>query len=87
MKGRLKEIAEFASKIIHQTRNIPEKTKSSRLKTGVVSEKEVIEEARDFLSRKFEAEVIICSEDEKGLYDPEMKARLSAPHRPAIYIE
>ncbi len=87
MKERLKEVAEFASKTIHQTRNMPENRKSSLLKTGVVGEKKVIEEARDFLARKFEAEVTVYREDDKEIYDPEMKARLSSPHRPAIYIE
>jgi leucyl-tRNA synthetase len=87
MKGRLKEAAEFASKMIQQTRNIPETTRSDLLKTGVLSEKEVIEEARDFLAERFEAEIKVHRGDEKEFYDPKMKTRLSAPHRPAIYVE
>ena len=87
MKGRLQEAADFASKIIQQTRNMPETRKSNLLETGVLSEKEVIKEAEDFLAERFKAEIIVHREDEMDLYDPKKKARLSVPHRPAIYIE
>jgi leucyl-tRNA synthetase len=87
MKGKLQKAADFALKIIQQTRNMPETRKSSLLETGVLNEKEVIREAKDFLAERFKAEIIVYSEDETGIYDPKKKARSSIPHRPAIYME
>ena len=87
LKGKLREIAKFASKVVQEMSKIPEKRRANLLKIGTLKEKEVIEEAKDFLADRFKARIIVYSEDEKERYDPKLRARLSMPCRPAIYIE
>lgn len=87
LKGRLKEAAKFAAKIIPETNKIPEDRREKLLETGKLKEKRIVEEAKDFLADRFGAHITVYSEDETKMYDPKMKARLSMPRRPAIYIE
>jgi len=87
LKGKLREIAKFTSKVVQETSKIPEKRRANLLKIGMLKEKKVIEEAKDFLADRFKARIIVYSEDEKERYDPRLRAMLSMPCRPAIYIE
>lgn len=50
-------------------------------------EKEILEKAEDFLEERFKARIMICHEDDKDRYNPELRATLSMPCRPAIYVE
>ena len=87
LRGKLKEIAKFAPKLVKETSKIPEKRRANLLKVGKLAEREVIEDARDFLAGRFKASIIVHGEDEKQRYDPKQRAVLSIPCRPAIYIE
>jgi leucyl-tRNA synthetase len=87
LKKNLKEIAKFASKITKDVGKIPEKRRENMLKIEVFNEKEVIEDAKDFLRERFKAQIILHGEEDKECYDPKQKARMSVPYRPAIYIE
>jgi len=87
LKEKLKEVAKFTSKIVQETSRMPEKRTANLLKVGELKEKEVIEEAKDFLAGRFDARIIVHGENEKQCYDPKQRATLSIPCRPAIYIE
>ena len=87
LKKNLKEIAKFASKTVKEVSTIPEKRRENMLKIRAFNEKEVMEDARDFLEERFKAQIIVCNEENKGCYDPKQKAVMSMPYRPAIYIE
>jgi len=87
LKSNLKEIAKFASKSVQKISNVPQKARTNLLRTGRLQEKKVIEDAREFLAKRFRAQVVVYSEDEEEKFDPKRKAPLSIPLRPAIYIE
>ena len=87
LKGKLKEVAKFASKVVQETGKVPEKRRVNLLRIGSLKEKEVIEAAKDFLADRFRARIIVYGDDEKKRYDPKRRAMLSMPCRPAIYIE
>jgi leucyl-tRNA synthetase len=87
LKVKLKEVAKFAAKVVQEMGKMSEKRRANLLEIGTLKEKEVIEEAKDFLAGRFEARIIVYSENEKKRYDPKLKATLSMPCRPAIYIE
>ena len=87
LRGKLKEIAKFAPKLVKETGKMPEKRRANLLKVGKLKERGVIEDAKDFLADRFKANIIVYSEDEKERYDPKLRAMLSMPCRPAIYIE
>jgi leucyl-tRNA synthetase len=87
LKGKLKEVSKFAAKVVQEMGKISEKRKANLLEIGMLKEKKIIDEAEDFLADRFKARIIVYSEDEKERYDPRLRAVLSMPCRPAIYIE
>jgi leucyl-tRNA synthetase len=87
LKSRMKEVANFASKLVKEVSRIPEKRKENALRIEMLREKEVIENAEAFLAQKFNAQIIVYSEEDEKRYDPKNRATVSAPYRPAIYIE
>jgi hypothetical protein len=87
LKEKLKEIPKFASKIITDINKVPEKRRENISKTKASNEKEVIEDAKDFLRQKFNAQIALYDEENIEHYDPKQKAMMSMPYRPAIYIE
>ncbi|MDI6905121.1 MAG: leucine--tRNA ligase [Candidatus Bathyarchaeia archaeon] len=87
LKRNLKEVAKFASKMVKEVSGIPEKRREILLKIKAFNEKEVIEDAEDFLGERFKAQIKIYNEEDKERYDPLQRAVTSMPCRPAIYIE
>ena len=87
LKEKLKEIAKFTSKMATEVSKIPEKSIKNMLTIKAFNEKEVIEDAKDFLRRKLKAQIEVYSEEDKERHDPLCKAGMSLPCRPAIYIE
>jgi leucyl-tRNA synthetase len=87
LRAKLKEVAKFAVKAMQEMGKTSEKRRADLSKIGTLKEKEVIEDAKDFLADRFKARIIVYSEDEKERYDPKLRAMLSMPCRPAIYVE
>jgi hypothetical protein len=87
LKGKSKEISKFASKIMADVKKMPEKRRENMLKIKGSNEKEVIEEAKDFLEERFDAQIAVYDEEDDQRYDPRQKAVMAMPSRPAIYIE
>jgi leucyl-tRNA synthetase len=87
LKEKLKEISKFASKIVTDINKVPEKRRANILKIKAFNEKEAIEDAKDFLKEKFNAQIVVYEEEDMGRYDPRQKAMTSVPCRPAIYME
>jgi leucyl-tRNA synthetase len=54
---------------------------------GYLDEARVLEEAKPFLERTFNASVVVQSAEERGIYDPANKSGKAMPMKPAIYIE
>jgi leucyl-tRNA synthetase len=54
---------------------------------GYVDEARVLEEARQFFERTFDASVVVQRAGEQGIYDPANKSAKAMPLKPAIYLE
>ncbi|MBS7633329.1 class I tRNA ligase family protein, partial [Candidatus Bathyarchaeota archaeon] len=87
LKKHMKELAKFAPTIIKEIDRMQEERKTSLLKATSFDEKETLKSAKDFLAERFAAEIHVYSEEDVERYDPKMRASLSAPCRPAIYVE
>jgi leucyl-tRNA synthetase len=87
LRKRIKEVANFASKLVKEVSKVPEKRRENMLKIKMLDEKGVIEDAKGLLMQMFNAEIIVYSEEDEERYDPKNKAVVSIPYRPAIYIE
>jgi leucyl-tRNA synthetase len=71
-----KELAGYAQKIAREMTKIHY--------VGHVDEKQILDDAVDYIARETGAEVIIYQEP---TYDPKNKARNALPYKPALYIE
>jgi glycerophosphoryl diester phosphodiesterase len=87
LKKHMKEVANFASKMVKEVNKIPEKQKENMLMIKTLDEREVIADARDFLMQRFSSQITVYNEEDNKRYDPKNKAAVSVPYRPAIYIE
>jgi leucyl-tRNA synthetase len=87
LRKTLKEVSKFASKILTDINKVPEKRRRNILKIKISNEKRAIEDAKDFLREKFNAQIAVYDEEDIERYDPKQKAAMSMPCRPAIYIE
>ena len=83
LKKHGKEAADFAKKTAEELmkRSEPNNERSS------IDEYAFLSNATKFLSKELNCEVSVFSADEKDLVDPQKKARVAQPMRPAIYIE
>ena len=87
MKKYAKLLTSYVRKTIEEINRMPEDQRSCRLKIGVIDEKEILSETREFFQREFASEIQVFEEEDPGRYDPQEKARQAIPYRPAIYIE
>jgi leucyl-tRNA synthetase len=87
LKKHLKEVANFASKMVKEVNKMPEKRRENMLIIKALDERKVIEDARDFLTQRFTSQITVYNEEDSRRYDPKNKAAVSVPYRPAIYIE
>jgi leucyl-tRNA synthetase len=87
LKAKIKEVAEFASKIVDEVNRIPEEKKQRLIQIGVLNEGQILKEAEDFFKEELKAEIYFYNEEDPERYDPKKKARVAKPYRPAIYIE
>ncbi len=96
MKGLMKDgdkkkmgkiINRFVTEIVEEiNRTSPDRVE--KISTiGSLDEAEVLKEAQDFLGRELNAEIDVYMQDEQKRYDPNKRAQLAKPYRPAIYIE
>jgi leucyl-tRNA synthetase len=87
LKDKLEMVAKFASKTIGIMNKIPARNIERMLKTGKLNEEMVIRDAKEFLSDRFQAEIVVFNEEQETINDPKRRARLALPCRPSIYIE
>jgi leucyl-tRNA synthetase len=81
-----KPAADYANKAFQQARQLQE-LRGSRAKTGKIDEARIIEEAKDFFKREFQATVKLWKSGTMEIDDPKGKSKTAEPYRPAIYIE
>jgi leucyl-tRNA synthetase len=81
-----KPAADFASKAIKQATQMKEDLRNSRVGLEL-KETKILEDAKEFFSREFKAEIQVGQEGETRVSDPKDRARTAEPYRPAIFIE
>jgi leucyl-tRNA synthetase len=89
LKPHMKDIVVLVPKIIKTTTKLSANRKSNMLKIQKVNEKEIIQDALNFLKDRFNTKVNVYSEDNntETRYDPKNRAQTAIPYQPAIYIE
>jgi len=87
MREHAKEVANMVPRLAEEIIKIPETKRKTQLKIGELDEYKITEEAKDFLSEEFKAEIHTFKEDDPKRYDPKQRAKLAKPYRPAIFIE
>jgi len=87
MKKMASRVANFVSQILDEINCMGLNRKEKLRSIGVLNEITAITEAENFLKRELNAEIQVCIEDNSQRYDPEDRAKLAKPYRPAIYIE
>jgi leucyl-tRNA synthetase len=87
MKKYAKQLAPYIQKTVEEINRMPEDQRARRLNLGVINEKEILSESREFFQHEFSAEIQVFEEEDINKYDPQKKAQQAIPYRPAIYIE
>ena len=87
MKTKGKEIAVFAGRIADQARRMPVDQRRLRIQLKMLDEMNVLRSAQRLYSKQFDVAVSLFREGDSELYDPQGRAALAQPYRPAIYIE
>jgi len=87
LKSFAKMLAPFVSRLIEEFNALPEERKRKLINVGVIDEMAEISEAKIFLGKEFNAEIMVYREDDPQKYDPRGKAQQARPFKPAIYIE
>jgi leucyl-tRNA synthetase len=87
LRENMKAVASFVPKALKALNKLPNERKARLAEIELANEKEVIEEALDFLKERFNAEITVYGEEDGARYDPKQRAALAMPGQPAIYIE
>ncbi|MEM2146676.1 MAG: class I tRNA ligase family protein, partial [Candidatus Jordarchaeaceae archaeon] len=87
IQKKVKDLTSFLNRNIMEINMIAEEVKKRKLKTGVLCEKSIIEESKNFLQKELNAVISVYNEEDLDRYDPKNRASQSKPYRPAIYIE
>lgn len=87
LKPHMKEVASLVPRIIKGLTKLSAEQKTNVLKTGMMDERGMVEDAADFLRDRLNAEVSVYSEDDAKRFDPKGRAGMALPRQPAIYIE
>jgi leucyl-tRNA synthetase len=85
IRSRGKEAANFARKMAE---DISKRSDQDLKSLAVVfDEDDYLTSSRDFVESELGCEVVIRSADAEGIHDPEGKAKVAQPRRPAIFVE
>jgi leucyl-tRNA synthetase len=87
LKPHMKETAALVPRIIKALNKVSGERKTNMLKIQSVDEKAIVQSALSFFKERFNAEVLVFSEDDKDRFDPKQRAAMALPNQPAIYIE
>jgi hypothetical protein len=87
LKIRSKDVPSFVRSIIEDVKRTPSETAKRRIEMAVINETKLFQNATNFLSDEFNCEIVISSESDPWISDPEKRAKRAQPYRPAIFIE
>ena len=80
------KVAKFARGITEEINRMPEDMKQRQLQIGAIDETSLLGQAEAFFGREFNVKFHAYREDDPNIHDPQRKAELAKPYRPAIYI-
>ena len=84
----IKSNPDFVQKTIRDILSEPTAIRDARLRMSSFSEKEFLSSEFTSVARvEFGVQVLVFSQDEQNLYDPQKKARHARPFKPAIFVE
>ena len=87
LKPHMKEVANIVPRVMKALTRIPNERKLNVLKIGQLDEKQIVTDAVEFLTSRFNAKVLVFAEDDVARYDPKGRGRMALPGQPAIFIE
>ncbi len=86
-RQRAKQVSMFVQKLVTDLQKTAPQLLRERNQIGIINEYDILSEATGFFAREFRAEVTVFHEEDTEAVDPQQRARIAEPYRPAIYIE
>jgi leucyl-tRNA synthetase len=86
LKTVAKKVAKFAQGLTQEINRMPEDMKQRQLQIGTLDETKLLETAKTFFGKEFNATIHTYTEDDPNINDPQRKAGFAKPYRPAIYM-
>jgi leucyl-tRNA synthetase len=86
-RQRAKQVSTFVQKLVTDMQRTAPQLIREKSQTGIINEYDILCEAADFYVREFQAEVTVYHEEDVDVVDPQQRAHLAEPYRPAIYLE
>jgi len=87
LRAKAEQVAKFVGQIAEEVNRISNERRQRQLRVGVIEENQALKEAQVLFKRELNAEIYVYSEEDSKRYDPNKRAHLAKPYRPAIYIE
>jgi len=86
-RQRAKQVSTFVQKLVTDLQKTAPQLLRERNQIGIINEYDILSEATGFFAREFQAEVTVFHEEDTEAVDPQQRARIAEPYRPAIYLE
>ena len=86
-RQRAKHVSTFVQKLVTDMQKTAPQLLRERNQIGIINEHDILSEATDFFAREFRAEVTVFHEEDVDAVDPQHRAGIAEPYRPAIYLE
>jgi leucyl-tRNA synthetase len=86
-RQRAKQVSTFVQKLVTDLQKTAPQLLRERNQIGIINEYDILSEATGFFAREFRTEVTVFHEEDTEAVDPQQRARIAEPYRPAIYLE
>ena len=87
VKKNTKEVVMYINAMVKEINGMSKDKKQKQISIKTVNESNILNEAKNFFEREFNAKISVYNEDDQKIYDPKNKASFARPYRPAIFIE
>jgi leucyl-tRNA synthetase len=87
LKRKANEVTRFILQILNEINQMAQSKRENLFLAETLDETSVLKEAEAFLRRELNSQVEIYMEQSDQCYDPQNRAHLAKPYRPAIYVE
>lgn len=87
LKMKAEKVAKFTAQMVEEINRMSDERKQRIMQVGTMNEIQALSEALAFFKKEINAEVHVYDEENTQRYDPQARAMLAKPYRPAIFIE